>query len=193
VIHPFKHLAVNFKKFSHLWGGPLNAASRAVGFRMIMRRPIERVVSLNDLVDSVPEEIYRQIQSGSDADEGAAESESHNMSDKEISKSQRVRDYLELHPKAKGKEILSALSQYGVKQSDIGNVKSKMKKSGTTPRATATVARAPAAAPAASQAFGISVKALETGTAFLKEAGSLNNARELLTIIDQIRSSLVEK
>ncbi len=112
-------------------------------------------------------------------------------SSKSPSKSQRIRDYLDNHPNAKGKDILAALAQYGVKQSDIGNVKSKMKRDGVAPKKQAA---APATANAAvgssaASAFGISFKALESGTVFLKEAGSLNNAKELLTIIDQIRSA----
>lgn len=153
---------------------------------MIMRPTVERVVTLNDLVDSIPEEIVLQYQAGA---EDIPSSENTDMaSSKNISKSQRIRDYLESHPNAKGKDILSALSQYGVKQSDIGNVKSKMKKDGVAPAKPTPAAPKPAAASAVSP-FGISFKALESGTVFLKEAGSLTNAKELLTIIDQIRSA----
>jgi hypothetical protein len=153
---------------------------------MIMRPPVERVHSLNDLMDSIPEEIVLQFQSGA---EELSTTETDDMANKNISKSQRIRDYLDDHPAAKGREILAALSQYGVKQSDIGNVKSKMKRDGvTTKSASASTSKATPVSSGAAP-FGISFKALEAGTAFLKEAGSLNNAKELLTIIDQIRSA----
>ncbi len=160
---------------------------------MIMRPSIDRIVTLNDLVDSVPEEILLQIQSESHALQENLNNESNDMAaGKDISKSQRIRDYLDAHPNAKGKEIISALSQYGIKQTDVGNVKAKMKKDGVVPKASSAASAKAKAAPAAvvSSSFGISFPALEAGTRFLKEAGSLANAKEILTIIDQIGAAL---
>ncbi len=61
-----------------------------------MRPTIERLRDLNDLIDSVPEEIYRQIQEESAQQEN--DNENEEMSNK-ISKSQRIRDYIESHRK----------------------------------------------------------------------------------------------
>ena len=143
-------------------------------------------------MDSVPEEVFLQIQSESKALQENLHNERNNMAaGKDISKSQRIRDYLDAHPNAKGKEIIAELSQYGIKQTDVGNVKAKMKKDGVVPKASASTAKVKATpAAVASNSFGISFPALEVGTRFLKEAGSLANAKEILTIIDQIGAAL---
>jgi hypothetical protein len=171
--------------------GPINFAGNSAINDMIMRPPIERIVTLNDLVDSVPEEVFLQIQNESQKSQQTQSNENNNMAaGKDVSKSQRIRDYLDSHPNAKGKEIISALSQYGVKQTDIGNVKAKMKKEGVVPKARSASAPKASTAAASSNSFGISFPALEAGTKFLKEAGSLANAKEILTIIDQIGTAL---
>lgn len=159
-----------------------------------MRTTIERIPNLNDLVDSVPEEIVRQIQEESRAEEESA-SESTTMSnDKKTSKSKRIRDYIDAHPNDAPKNVVAALSQYGVTPSDVGNVRSKLKGSkpakranakpshSATPRASSTQSEAPVPG-------GINLKALEYGTLFLKEAGSMKSANELLIVIDRIRSA----
>ena len=160
---------------------------------MNMRTTIERIPNLNDLVDSVPEEIVRQIQEESRAEQEAA-SESTTMSnDKKPSKSKRIRDYIDAHPNVAPKDVVVALSQYGVTPSDVGNVRSKLK--GTKPAKRSNAKGAASAAPKASSnptdapaKGGVNLKALEYGTLFLKEAGSLSSAKELLIVIDHIRS-----
>ncbi len=61
--------------------------------------------------------------------------------------------------------------------------------SGRRGRLRTASAPAAAATPAEIPSFGINLKALEAGTLFLKEAGSLHNARELLIVIDRIRTT----
>jgi hypothetical protein len=180
-------LGETFKLF--LFSGGANLSNQNSVNDMIMRPTIERVVTLNDLVESVPEEIYRQIQSESESQDQHHHESTNMARSKDVSKSQRIRDYLDSHPHAKGPEIIEALSAYGIKQTDVGNVKSKMKKEGASSKKAvpASASRPSSPSPAA---FGISIAALEAGTKFLKEAGSLNNAKELLTIIDQISAAL---
>ncbi len=163
-----------------------------------MRPTIERITDLNDLVESVPDEVVRQIQQESLAQEQESTSENAKMSnDKKPNKSKRIRDYIGSHPNAAPKDIVAALSQYGVTPSDVGNVRSKLKGAKPSKRA-----RAKSSLPippkstlssstpsSASSSAGINLKALETGAQFLKEAGSLSNARELLIVIDLIRTA----
>jgi hypothetical protein len=116
--------------------------------------------------------------------------------DKKPNKSKRIRDYIDSHPNAAPKDIVAALAQYGVTPSDVGNVRSKLK--GAKPSKRAAAKSSPVDAPkpttstsssASAPAGGINLKALEAGTQFLKEAGSLSNARELLIVIDRIRTA----
>ena len=166
-----------------------------------MRPTIERVTDLNDLIDSVPEEIVRKIQEESAKEEQVlAQPESSNEStsmsnDKKPNKSKLIRDHIIANPGDAPKDIVAALSQHGVTQSDVGNVRTKMK--GSKPTKKASPKKKSASAPKASSAptpvaapapIGINLKALEYGTMFLKEAGSLSSARELLIVIDRIRS-----
>jgi hypothetical protein len=162
-----------------------------------MRPTIERIPNLNDLVESVPEEVVRQLQQESLAAEQETASENTAMpNDKKPNKSKRIRDYIDSHPNAAPKDIVAALSQYGVTPSDVGNVRSKLKGSKPGRRATAKSSPEASSKPASSASGassssvtgGINLKALEAGTQFLKEAGSLSNARELLIVIDRIRT-----
>ncbi len=162
-----------------------------------MRPTIERIQNLNDLIESVPEEVVRQIQEESLVAEQESANENATMpNDKKPNKSKRIRDYIESHPNDAPKDIVAALAQHGVTPSDVGNVRSKLK--GTKPakrassKSATTVAPKPASSTSSSSAAsvgGINLKALEAGTHFLKEAGSLSNARELLIVIDRIRTA----
>ena len=117
--------------------------------------------------------------------------------DKKPNKSKRIRDYIDNHADAAPKDIVAALSQYGVTPSDVGNVRSKLKGSKPSKRATTKVGASAAlkstsstSTPSSTSASsGINLKALESGTQFLKDAGSIGNARELLIVIDRIRTA----
>lgn len=156
-----------------------------------MRASIERFQNLNDLIDSVPQEIVRRMQREAETDQAPLTESSSMTNEKKISKSKRIRDYIEEHAAAKPKDIVEALSQYGVTVSDVGNVRAKLKdvkseRKSSDKNASSKNSSRPVAQPSA--ASGINLKALEHGTMFLKEAGSLSNARELLIVIDRIRS-----
>lgn len=153
-----------------------------------MRQTFERVITLNDLVDSIPEEIVNQYLAPPTFGEDSLETfENDSMNEKPVSKSQRVRDFLEDHPDAPAKEVIDALSEYGVTVADVSNVRSKLKQNkdkkkksaGPAPSAPVSQKAAPA---------GIGIKALEAGVSFVREAGSIQSARELLLVIEEIRS-----
>jgi hypothetical protein len=158
-----------------------------------MRPTIERIPSLNDLVDSVPEEVVHRIRQESMNDEESNSETAMMSNEKKPNKSKRIRDYIEAHPNTAPKDIVTALSQYGVTPSDLGNVRSKLKGSKSSKRSIAkrgaAVAQKTTVSPPVAASPGINLKALEAGTLFLKEAGSLSNAKELLIVIDRIRTA----
>ena len=161
-----------------------------------MRPTIERLPNLNELVESVPEEVFRQIQEESLLEQESTSENATMSNDKKPNKSKRIRDYIKDHPSAAPKDIVAALSQFGVTPSDVGNVRSKLKSSKPGKRAgsktgtsVAQKSTASSSVPSAATSAGINLKALEAGTQFLKEAGSLSNARELLIVIDRIRTA----
>jgi len=146
-----------------------------------------------------------------------------------VSKSRLAFEYLESHSNATAKEVIEALSQQGVKISDVNNAKQKMratstkrastgsKKRGPKPgkrtKATAAIAasiapvktpkkrgrkpmkkvatvkttKAASASATASNSGPYSV--IEAGISFIEATGSIESARELLTLIEQIKKS----
>ena len=146
-----------------------------------------------------------------------------------VSKSRLAFEYLESHANATAKEVIEALSQQGVKLSDVNNAKQKMratstkrastgpKKRGPKPgkrtKATAAIAasiapvktpkkrgRKPlkkvatvkttkAASASATAATSGPYSVIEAGISFIEATGSIENARELLTLIEQIKKS----
>lgn len=146
-----------------------------------------------------------------------------------VSKSRLAFEYLESHSNATAKEVIEALSQQGVKISDVNNAKQKMratstkrastgsKKRGPKPgkRTKATAAIAAAIAPVktpkkrgrkpmkkvatvkTTKAASASATAsnsgpysvIEAGISFIEATGSIESARELLTLIEQIKKS----
>ncbi len=160
-----------------------------------MRPTIERIPNLNELMDSVPDEVVRQVQQESIAEQIPTSEDATMANDKKPSKSKRIRDYIGDHPNSAPKDIVAALSQYGVTSSDVGNVRSKLKGAKPSKRSSAKIgalaakAAASAATTSSLSSGKINLKALEAGTLFLKEAGSLSNAKELLIVIDRIRTA----
>ena len=146
-----------------------------------------------------------------------------------VSKSRLAFEYLESHSNATAKEVIEALSQQGVKLSDVNNAKQKMratstkrastgpKKRGPKPgkrtKATASIAasiapvkttkkrgRKPlkkvatvkttkAASASATAENSSPYSVIEAGVSFIEATGSIENARELLSLIEQIKKS----
>ena len=151
---------------------------------------MERVVTLDELMDRVPEDLVR------DAESRRVEEESEslrgaNMS-KEPSKAKRIRDYLDNHPGARNKDAVESLGDYGVTAADVANVKSHQKRTEGATRKSSTAPPKAKPEPSASTALTssgptINWKELEAGVAFVKAAGSVQRAQHLLIIIDQIK------
>jgi len=146
-----------------------------------------------------------------------------------VSKSRLAFEYLESHSNATAKEVIEALSQQGVKISDVNNAKQKMranstkrastgskkrgpkpgkrtkataaiaasiapvktpKKRGRKPlKKVATVKTAKAASTSATVSNSSPYSVIEAGISFIEATGSIENARELLTLIEQIKKS----
>jgi hypothetical protein len=153
---------------------------------------IERVVTLDDLMETVPEDLIR------DAETRKQESElkrnDQEESSKMTSKAERIRDYLTENPEAKNKDVAEALSSYGVKAADVANAKSHLKKTGqklgkrgassAKPRLEPT---AKSTATATDPGPSVNLRELEAGVAFVEAVGSVQRAQHLLIIIGQIR------
>ncbi len=151
---------------------------------------LERVVTLDELMDRVPEQLVRDA-------EGRYVEESRILGDrvmsKELSKAKRIREYLDNHPAARNKDAVEALGEYGVTAADVANVKSHQKRTQGTAKKSPGPARSKAKAESSSSTAlthngpTINWKELEAGVAFVKAAGSVQRAQHLLIIIDQIK------
>ncbi len=151
---------------------------------------IERVVTLDELMDRVPEDLVRDAESRRIEEESATMRKS-SMS-KEPSKAKRIREYLDKHPEARNKDAVESLGAYGVTAADVANVKSHQKRTEGPTRTSAPAqpkARSEVTQSTSLTSSGptINWKELEAGVAFVKAAGSVQRAQHLLIIIDQIK------
>lgn len=128
----------------------------------------------------------------------------------EKSKSQRVREFLTQHPEARNRDVVEALSSYGITANDVSNVKTQMRKKAekqksakargqgaSAPRATpahTTGERAPASAPAAAKSAAtapavseVAMGEIEAGLSFIESAGGIERARQIIDLIARIR------
>jgi hypothetical protein len=119
--------------------------------------------------------------------------------DAQMSKSQRVRDYLEEHPEARNKDIADALEKYGVRPADVANTKAQMKKreakSGKKkPSASkeklsaAAIAEAKPVATLPEIEVAVQLHLLEAGVEFVRKAGGVNEALHVIGVIRRIRT-----
>ena len=157
---------------------------------------IERVITLDELVESVPENLIRQAESRkSIADESTTEAahiaKEKNMS-KDLSKAQRIRAFMEANPEARNKDVVEALKQYKVTAADVANDKSISKRAAgnapATREPTRTRSERVASTAISSPGASITLPELEAGVAFVKAAGSIMRAKHLLIIIEQIKA-----
>jgi hypothetical protein len=152
---------------------------------------IERVVTLDELMDRVPEQLVRDAESRRIEESETHTGSSENNMTKEPSKAKRIREYLDKNPGARNKDAVEALGDYGVTAADVANVKSHQKRTEGKTRKAAPAAKAKAEASSStvltSNGPTINWKELEAGVAFVKAAGSVQRAKHLLIIIDQIK------
>ena len=110
------------------------------------------------------------------------------------SKSKRVRDYLTEHPQARNKDVVEALSEFGVTPADVSNAKTHLKKRASKRRNRSVVVGVAEDAstdttsdtePAA--LAQISIPEIDAALHFVRQVGSIDRARLLLAIIQQIQ------
>jgi hypothetical protein len=161
---------------------------------MVQMVDVERVVTLDELMERVPEHLVKEAESKTEKEvqlEFNPTRESNRMS-KEPSKAQRIRAYMEAHPEARNKDIVEALEKYEVKAADVANVKAHMKR---TSGDAAPSKRGPASAPsspAASKGSGfpnVNLKHLEAAVDFVKLVGSVQEAQHLLIIVERVKNA----
>jgi hypothetical protein len=162
---------------------------------MVQMVDVERVVTLDELMERVPEHLVREAESKSELiehQELSPSSESNSMS-KEPSKAQRIRAYMETNPEARNKDIVEALDKYDVKAADVANVKAHIKRtSGDKTPAKRRPAPAVAAAAPASTGSGfpnVNLKHLEAAVDFVKLVGSIQDAQHLLIIVERVKNA----
>jgi hypothetical protein len=149
---------------------------------------LERVVTLDELMEQVPEQLVREAEVRREVEAKIKGAE--NMS-KELSKAKRIREYLDNHPGARNKDAVAALEGFGVTSADVANVKSHQKRTQGSAKKSSGQSK-PKPEPTSSTALTnngptINWKELEAGVAFVKVAGSVQRAQHLLIIIDQIK------
>ncbi|MGN6545554.1 MAG: hypothetical protein ACTHK7_10940 [Aureliella sp.] len=160
----------------------------------------QRVMTLDDLLGPVPETDASDsstLQQANSDDFTLATSSA--VSDKNLSKSQRVRNFLDAHPEARNRDVVEALSEYGVTAADVSNAKAQLKRKGDAPAkrgrpaASAAAPSAPASSAATSDASAsasggsIAMHEIDAALKFVREIGSLDRAKQLLVIIQQIQ------
>ncbi len=108
------------------------------------------------------------------------------------SKSKRVRDYLTEHPQARNKDVVEALVEFGVTPADVSNAKTQLKKRASKRRNRSVVVGVvedAATGPASSEppvVAQISLTEIDAALSFVRQVGSMERARQLLAIIQQI-------
>lgn len=159
----------------------------------------ERVLTLDDLLGPVPEGSEHAAQDDyyANRNDDYLNATSSAVSDKNPSKSQRVRYFLEAQPEARNRDVVEALSEYGVTAADVSNAKAQLKRKGDSPskRGRPSAASAPMAVPAAKSSItatqssggSIAMNEIEAALTFVREIGSLDRAKQLLVIIQQIQ------
>jgi hypothetical protein len=110
------------------------------------------------------------------------------------SKSKRVRDYLTEHPQVRNKDVVEALSEFGVTPADVSNAKTHLKKRASRRRNRSVVVGVaedvsvdPANEAEPAVVAQIALTEIDAALNFVRQVGSIDRARQLLTIIQQIQ------
>jgi len=114
---------------------------------------------------------------------------------KSVSKVQRVRDYLGQNSAAKSRDVVTALTKFGVTSADVANARNAMKKkSKKAKRRSSKSASKPTQGRSSSAQSRVSIDArievdlLDMGIEFVQKAGGMNEAQHILNLISRIRS-----
>jgi len=110
------------------------------------------------------------------------------VNDKNCSKSQRIRDFLLSNPGIRNRDVVTALAQYGVTPADVSNAKTHLKKL-TSKGKVRVESRTDTPRAEGSTETHVTAGALpdiEATLAFVRQVGSIDRARQLLAIFEQI-------
>lgn len=158
----------------------------------------QKVMTLDDLLGPVPESETHKASDYYDFND-LSQVMGNSVNDKNLSKSQRVRNYLDDNPEARNRDVVEALSEYGVTAADVSNAKAQLKRKGEVPTkkgkaaaaapVAASTASAKSVAAAAQSAAGgsIAMGELEAAITFVRQIGDLDRAKQLLVIIQQVQ------
>jgi hypothetical protein len=124
--------------------------------------------------------------------ESATKSSGHLLSAKRevLSKSERIRQYLDRNPEARNKDVVDALKEFKVTPADVSNAKAQLKKKGAKQKssgkveAKTTVPKKPEVVLDAT----INLDILDAGIEFINKAGGINEAQYALNVIKRIKS-----
>jgi hypothetical protein len=107
-----------------------------------------------------------------------------------VNKTQAVRDYLKIHPKAMSKEIAAALTRQGIKinAGHVANIKTQINKARTAKKAAKQQAAAEVAAPAAVEkaAVTVTLEHVKAVALTVKTLGGSLRLYELLGLIKEV-------
>ncbi len=153
-------------------------------------------MTLDDLLGPVPETETNKSSDYYDLND-LSQMMSNSVSDKNLSKSQRVRNFLDENPEARNRDVVEALSEYGVTAADVSNAKAQLKRKGDVPAKKGKAAAAPAASASSTKAAASAAQAaaggaiamgeLEAAITFVRQIGSIDRAKQLLVIIQQVQ------
>ncbi|XZE20229.1 hypothetical protein SH449x_000092 [Pirellulaceae bacterium SH449] len=161
---------------------------------MVQMVDVERVVTLDELMERVPEHLVKEAESKIEKEEQLEFNptrESNRMS-KEPSKAQRIRAYMEAHPEARNKDIVEALEKYEVKAADVANVKAHLKRTTgdvAPPKRAAAAAPSSPTVPTGGGFPNVNLKHLEAAVDFVKLVGSVQDAQHLLIIVERVKNA----
>jgi hypothetical protein len=111
------------------------------------------------------------------------------MSKEQLSKSKRIQEYLRAHPEARNRDVVSALSEFGVTAADVSNAKAQLKRKTIRRRSRAAVVAAttPDGALVTPEETRISLAEIEATIDYVQAVGGLARAQQLLSIVQQIQ------
>ncbi len=116
-----------------------------------------------------------------------------NMSRLQPSKSKRIQDYLRASPQSRNRDVVEALTEYGVTAADVSNAKTQLKKKYTRrrSRAAAVVAASVTTGEFVAEENGngsVTIFELEATVDYVQSVGGITRAQQLLALIQQIQS-----
>lgn len=106
----------------------------------------------------------------------------------QVSKSKRIQEYLQSHPEARNRDVVSALSEFGVTAADVSNAKAQLKRKNIRRRSRSVVsATSPDGLLVSPEETRISLAEIEATIEFVQAVGGLPRAQQLLAIVHQIQ------